>query len=384
MGYFSSALKKCRKPGRFAIEIVELARLAARTHSPGSLKYPRTFCHALLLCLKEGYQPKEAYGLGLFDPDHPPEFYKKFMSKQKMTKLQKMLNPKSWSYLTEDKSVFYNFCSAFQIPTPKLYGLFFRKTPGWGFGNEILTTRKDWISFFEEKIPEEFAIKPSRGVYGQKITILKKTDKGFLNWATGRHLSAGDVCDLMEKDSKFDRFVIQERMKSHPEIVRLTGNSFLQTVRISTYVNQKDECRILHATLKMILGDNVIDNFYLGRTGNIVTPVEQNRGILRKGKMAGGARGALKSVSIHPKTGVSIEGFQMPLWQECRALVKECVFKFLPIRTIGWDVGITEKGPVIVEGNMWWDPPNQTGRGTVLLDAVMEDSRVRIFPEMKE
>jgi len=363
MGYFSSITKKGKRLRRMIKNLGVIARLAGRIHSPVSLKYPRTFCHFLSLCLREEYKPQEAFGLGLFNPELPIEHYKKFISKQKLFSLQRLLNPACWDYLTENKSIFYNFCKASDVPIPEIYGIFFRKTPGWGFGNKLLSTRKEWTIFFEKEIPDEFVIKPAWGVYGKKITILKRTDKGFLNRATGKFLDSEGLYELMMQDSGFDQFVIQERLRSHPEIVRFTDNPYLQTVRITTYINGKDECLILHGIFKMILGDNVVDNFSSGATGNIITSVELNQGTLRSGKMAGDIPGMLKNVSIHPKTGDSIEGFQIPLWRESCALVKECAFKFLPIRTIGWDVGITERGPLIVEGNMWWDPPNIHGYG---------------------
>ena len=41
-----------------------------------------------------------------------------------MTRIQLLINPKDWVCLTEDKSVFYKYCMAMKIPSPRLYGIF--------------------------------------------------------------------------------------------------------------------------------------------------------------------------------------------------------------------------------------------------------------------
>ena len=65
-----------------------------------------------------------------------------------------------------------------------------------------------------------------------------------------------------------------------------------------------------------------------------------------------------------------IEGFQLPLWNETLNLVKQAALCFLPIRTIGWDIAISPRGPVIMEANMWWNPPNLYGNGRLLQNLV--------------
>lgn len=53
----------------------------------------------------------------------------------------------------------------------------------------------------------------------------------------------------------------------------------------------------------------------------------------------------------HSLTGINIIGFKVPLWKEVLNLVKQ-VSKELPqIGIMGWDVAITNKGPLLIEGN---------------------------------
>lgn len=53
----------------------------------------------------------------------------------------------------------------------------------------------------------------------------------------------------------------------------------------------------------------------------------------------------------HPISNKKIVGFKVPLFDEAVNLVKECA-KIVPdVAYVGWDVAISDKGPVIVEGN---------------------------------
>jgi D-alanine-D-alanine ligase-like ATP-grasp enzyme len=52
----------------------------------------------------------------------------------------------------------------------------------------------------------------------------------------------------------------------------------------------------------------------------------------------------------HPDTHFKFDGFSIPYFKEACDLVKNCAQHF-PSRLIGWDIAITEEGPVVIEGN---------------------------------
>ena len=206
-----------------------------------------------------------------------------------------------------------------------------------------------------------------------------RSDQGFIDAFgksyTARHLydfmfSPRPVFDGRGSHPKADSFVIQQRLKNHPELIRLGGTQSLQTVRIITFVDSNGQCLILHAHLKPIIGRHIVDTFIDGLTGNVEAAISLDNGLLKPANQITSTGAGIKIISIHPETGVSFDQFQLPSWPQTCRLVKEAAPEFLPVRAIGWDVALTPDGPCIVEANIWWDPPNQHQCIKTILDVL--------------
>jgi hypothetical protein len=184
--------------------------------------------------------------------------------------------------------------------------------------------------------------------------------------AAHTRLSSGGLYDALVS-AVGDRYVIQERLHNHPELVRLSATEALQTVRMITLVDHTGGVHLLHAHLKVIEAGEIVDTFINGLTGNIETPVDLESGCLRSANRIPGTGAGVMTVKVHPKTKTPFEGFTLPFWSQACDLVRQTAMQFLPVRTVGWDVALTGEGPVVVEGNVWWDPPNQHGSMETLL-----------------
>jgi len=361
-----SAIKLFEQQIRDFFRIVRFCHRATALYSPNCFN---VFLRALRLCYREQFSPKEAYQLGLFDPKLSPGQLSKYISKKKRINLQLSLNPISWNVLTRDKGIFYRYCMALGIPIPKLYAIFFRTNAGWSCNGAILKSRSDWEKFLDTQLPTEFVIKPAKGARGKEVNIFSRTKDGFID-AFGKTYRAADIYDTMLSAHNYDSFVIQERLKNHLELVYLSDVHFLQTVRIITLVDRNNHCRILYAYLKLITGQNVTDNFDRGQSGNIETRVSLDDGVLKPAVGVATNGLSIKAISNHPKTGLSFDGFKLPLWGPACRLVKKTAPMFLPLRTIGWDVALTPNGPCILEANNWWAAPNEHQCMDVILDAI--------------
>ena len=58
-----------------------------------------------------------------------------------------------------------------------------------------------------------------------------------------------------------------------------------------------------------------------------------------------------------PGTDRSFAGFELPHWSGVKELAVRTAGAFPRAHAIGWDIAITESGPVLVEGNK---PPQET------------------------
>jgi hypothetical protein len=321
--------------------------------------FSMVFLRARRLCRRDGFEPAEAFRLGLFLPRSHRHREVEYISRRRLTKIQESLNPVVWAPLLKSKDLFYRHCLAAEVPIPRLYAVIHGRLPGWIYTGHVLRTPSEWIAFLDNSLPAEFVVKRTEGAYGQGLQIFQKVPDGFMD-TTGEHRATGDLYDWLISDPAV-RYVIQERLCSHPELVRLAGTEALQTIRMITLVDNAGQVHILHAHLKVIEADEIVDTLLRGLTGNIEAPIHLRHGTLQAANRVPGTGAKVLTLSAHPKTRVAFEGFQLPFWTEACHLARQTALKFVPLRTVGWDVALTPDGPVIVEGNIWWDPPNQHG-----------------------
>lgn len=317
------------------------------------ITYVHCMCKSFSLYKKHGFMPDEALKLGLLE--FKGNIEESFISKSHLVSRQKFLNHPSFQEITEDKAIFYSFCAHLGIPTPKLHGLFFKNSSGLLWDGQPLTGEAQWADFFENNCPDEFVVKPSRGVYGDGILFIDKNMEGF---------SGAGLYRALLGHMKYDSFVVQDCLQNHPDLMAINPKRGLQTVRVITFVRADRSVDILMAYLKPIVGDNRIDNQNRGFTGNLLCQIDLENGIL--GDLAIVGESGVQKLSSHPDNNISFKGKAMPLWEEICALAEKAALAFLPMRSIGWDIAVTQNGPFVIEGNSRWDPPKFGSVGFLL------------------
>lgn len=333
---------------------------------PLSFKYLKILLRNIRICRQQRYTPLEAFRLGTFASDFDICRLEKFISRKKLTKIQEKFNPQAWVEMAKNKVFFYRHCLASGIRTPDIYAICLNHY--WHCHNHsILSSLDEKEDFIKLQLPDRFVVKPIRGDHGKGIDIFERKEGGFID-SKNCHRSATDIIRYIKSQST-EGFIIQQKINNHHKIAQLTGIQALQTVRIITFVNKNKDVSIIHSNFKSITRpDIVIDTNLEGLMGNVEVPVNIQTGVLGLGNQIAGTGEGIVKILKHPITGKSFAGFQLPDWQCACKLVKEASSHFLPIRTVGWDVALSPDGPCIIEGNIWWDAPNQHMR----MDKILE------------
>jgi hypothetical protein len=133
-----------------------------------------------------------------------------------------------------------------------------------------------------------------------------------------------------------------------------------------TLVEGAGEVAVLTADMRVAVTAGPTDNFRSGRSGNGVAPVDLATGLLGPLRLPRADRCGFVRSPRAPGTGALVEGLRVPHWDAAAALVRRAAPHFLPARTLGWDVALTEAGPVIVETNMFWWPRTDRRQSDVL------------------
>lgn len=147
--------------------------------------------------------------------------------------------------------------------------------------------------------------------------------------------------DQLYNDLKIDNLVlVEEYLVQHEEMNRLYDNS-VNTLRIITFLDENG-VHILKTILKIGNGGHV-DNFssggmytFVDESGKVYVPAIDEKGNI---------------FEEHPISKTKIVGFEIPMYDEVVKLISEVGKINDKVRYVGWDVAISEKGPVLIEGN---------------------------------
>ena len=218
------------------------------------------------------------------------------------------------------------------LPTPRLLMKVGKYYP--------INNRETFIEAFG-KISEPFILKIDGGMQGNAIHLFEPAKNGFLH--KGEVVSADWIWDRFEKNLE-PGYIIEERVSNHPDIASIYPRS-LNTLRLVTIRTRDGKQHLLPPYIKFGSGGSHVDNL---SAGGLFAVIDEN------GRLGIGMDELGNRYDVHPDTGEQITGRAVPHVDEALELALEASRVFGFMGTLGWDIGITPDGPVIIEGNTRW------------------------------
>ena len=237
---------------------------------------------------------------------------------------EKGQNKKRYNYVMflDDKFLFYTIMKGLRLPTPEVVA--FHTGSELKYINDFSQSQlfHGGETYFAK------AICGSQGKQVQKITNNEELGKFTEKW-------------------RGNKFIVQKTVRQHKELSAINPLA-VNTIRMVTVYDGKN-IKVLSAALRCgSKASGFVDNFSNG--GGAVLIGENGR--LEKYGLR--FKGVPTCTECHPDTGFRFAGYQVPYYDEAVALAKKAHAFLYASCAIGWDIAITETGPVIIEGNYHW------------------------------
>lgn len=301
----------------------------------------------------------ELIALSIVKKSFPPNFYmSRYLFKKSRTniydfypysyfgKLNRFFNDDEARPVLENKLFSHLFYTPLDVAMPRL--LAFNHNETFIAGNEsfrILNHEKfrQFLGNIFSMIPDNDAIfiKKTWGSYGGDSIF--KIDRRQLNGSNG--------LDALYNKIAGSDFIFQERLRQHPDLNCL-NSSCVNTIRIDTFIDRNRNVEPISAYLRVGLEGAAVDNISAGGM-SVAIDIETGR-LARQGYMESSKNWTVL-VEEHPDTRKRFDETVIPYFDEVKKLVCRMAMMVPELRLIGWDIAIGEKGPVLIEGNSFYD-----------------------------
>ena len=305
--------------------------------------------------------PEEYYNYRLFDDKHMrAEEKRAFIGHNGMRQIYGRIISPFFRGMAHDKLIADAMVRGAGFPCPDAYAVYHRNRRCSAM--PVLATPEALADFLREEMPLPCFAKPLNGWQSRGVALIESYDDkaDVLNLAEAGRVSVQTFAQ--EIDALKNGALFQEALRPHPSLAKSCGPR-VSTVRTITLVDESGASLYL-ATWKVPASGNIADNFW--RSGNLLADVDMETGVVRR--VIRGVGLDLELHETHPDTGEPLVGMNLPDWGAVRQLSEDLALLLPELRIVASDIGLTDKGSVVVEVNDGGDmtlPQLASGKGII-------------------
>ena len=209
---------------------------------------------------------------------------------------------------------------------------------------EVSNSEDDYAAFVDfAKKHREFVVKPV-DYYGG-IGIHKVNLNEFNHDIRAAFMSiVNEGISISNLHASRARKMVLEELILQDESLAILHRNSVNAVRATAVRDKNGKIRVYHPWIKVGMNGTFVASAVLN---GYDAEIDEKTGIV----ISDGYQESGKVYEVHPDTGIRMKGFHIPKWNEMLRFVDELMQLMPEYGYIGWDLVLTEKGWVVMEGN---------------------------------
>lgn len=283
--------------------------------------------------------------------DEPASAQEEYVSALHLRQLvNPQLNAAAWRPLVKNKWMLAHYFRSLGVPIPEPLGVLH---PDFGFATKggRLRVEADLAALLAAA-GTPVVVKPIAGTRGRDVFVVRPGDDDHRVAcvdADGRHVPFTTALTAAGRTTGgVEGMLVEEWCEKDPWYRPLNAEAGVG-IRVVTLVGPDGDVEVQAARLALAVGGKVVSNSH---RGSLSVWIDTGTGRLGGGYLDDAT--GFREMSVHPDTGERFEGAELPDWQAIVDVVTQAASAVPWLRSVGWDILPSSRGPVVLEGNEKW------------------------------
>ena len=298
---------------------------------------------------KKGLNIDEYYNFNFLNQSE--EFRSTFLGQNEQRYYSDLLNPIKYYTFARNKFVAHKILEDTGIRKTELY-CYYQPEGHYILSDGMANDLHGVLEILRRKNVKQCVIKATESSHGDSVYVVNDIEYRdhdclltFFN----------DKKEMLSNILGKSPLILESVVKQTKQFAAFNESS-INTVRFMTALYPDNKARIVATWMKFGRAGKCVDN--AGAGGNVDACVDTKTGEIKHVVRFDGWD-KVKPITHHPDSGNQLEGIKIDKWDEIVQQVlrfQEC----LPyVKCAGWDIAITDDGPVVIEVNDFWDRTGQ-------------------------
>lgn len=280
------------------------------------------------------------------------QYRKEILNCSEQFKYLSILNPRKYYILARNKYLTHIVLDQAGIKEKStLYGYYSPSSMDC-FDKGIVGTKESLIKLLESKNVKSCVIKSTESSHGENVWVVTDITYNGLDSSIvrfdGKRIK---LTEIMHNSPLIFESIIQQSKQ-----FASFNPSSVNTIRFMTTLYPDGHAEVIAAFLKIGRAGACVDN--AGTGGNVDAKIDIETGEIQYPIIFNGWRNVSDTKS-HPDTNELLDGVYIHDWEIIKTKVIGFQQRMPWVKAAGWDIAITEDGPVVIEVNDFWDRTGQ-------------------------